>query len=321
MNQNIITFNVEIELRIDEIDIDPAIAEIISPKRQNVNFNIFGHIIPQISATEVTGIFETTKILINRIKAYTFEKGKFSHFPTLLKKDSSNAGELASSFEKIINPLNDCVYLIERERDMHLSHLSIDPVDIISPPNFKNFLHSLYLSSRDYHTFELINNFFNAEPFRFGSISFSSENKNLEIMIQHDDVRYPIKHLGSGVLQILYIIASVIHCKKKIICIEELEQNLSPDRQIKTVEKLQSLIGLNEFSLNQLILSSHSPFLFDAKISNSIYLLRHDGNNTIIDAEKKSDTTKSSLADKGKFKEHLKVTLYAPHFPEHEDWY
>jgi len=316
---NIINFYVEVELSVDEVELEPSIKKIISPSRQNVTFKISGQITPQVSATEVTGVFETTKIVINNTTAYTYENGKFSHFPKLQKKDSSNAGELASAFEKLINPLNDCVYMIERDRDMYISTLSVDPIMIISPSNFKNFLHSLYLSTREYQTFEFINKVFNAEPFSFGTISFSTENKILEIMIQNDNVRYPIKHLGSGVLQTLYIIASVIYCKKKIICIEEPEQNLSPERQTKTIGKLQSLIDMTDFRLDQLILSSHSPFLFDVKISNSIFLLNHNGQHTIIEAVKKPDSDTSSAEDKGKFKTHF--TLYAPHFPGYEDWY
>jgi predicted ATP-dependent endonuclease of OLD family len=98
-------------------------------------------------------------------------------------------------------------------------------------------------------------------------------------MIKEKKIRLPIKHLGSGVLQILYIISAIIYNKSKIVCVEELEQNLSPKLQNLALRKLQSMLG-NE--VDQIIMSSHSSVFAKPKLSDSIYLIEKEDSKTVI---------------------------------------
>src|SRR5882762_2100705 len=100
---------------------------------------------------------------------------------------------------------------------MHNADFTIKNAKKISPQTFKNFLHELYLSTNKYWAFEEINNVFNSPPFNFGEISFASDKEQLEIMVKNGNIRLPIKHIGSSVLQTLYIIASIVNSSSRII--------------------------------------------------------------------------------------------------------
>ena len=92
----------------------------------------------------------------------------------------------------------------------------------------------------------------------------------------------PIKHIGSGILQSLYVISRAIHTRSKIICIEELEQNLSPHNQYLLIAKLQSMIrsGQNHH-VDQIIVSSHSTVYVKPKLG-LIYFLEMSKNATVV---------------------------------------
>ena len=135
------------------------------------------------------------------------------------------------------------------------------------------------MNEKKHTIFEEINSIFNEEPFKYGTLSFSIHNDELEIMIKNDGVRLPIKHLGSGVEQILFIIACLVFTKSRIICIEELEQNLAPRLQNLALIKIQSMINKN---LDQLILSSHSSVFSNSKLSNTIYLIERKSLKTFV---------------------------------------
>jgi len=277
-----IKFLVQFSLESDEVDLPNTIREkVLKAKRDSHNNIEFDGVIKASGSNKDLGEIFLNTVTLDDTVVYHYDKSKIFYFPTLEKEKQGNLGEI---FAKLIEPFNDCVSIIESTRDMHPTNFSVEPINEneITPSNFKQFLYSLYLSEDNHKVFEEINNVFNKEPFRFGSISFAHSNDKLEVMIKEDNVRLPIKHVGSGVLQTLYIVAKVIHNSSKIVCIEELEQNLAPKRQFLTLRKLQSMLGdKSSSSLQQILISSHSSVYNKPKLG-TVYFLGKDNNKTVI---------------------------------------
>jgi AAA15 family ATPase/GTPase len=236
----------------------------------------------------VDGYPDLAEIVVNSISLdskpiYQNNISAVTYFPGIAKPKTSPAS-LEAAFTKLMDPLNDCIYIIGSDRDMHDVAFETSADRTITAKNFKQFLHSLYLSTKEHHIFEEIDNVFASEPFNFGSISFAKDKNGLEIMIKKNNVRLPIKHIGSGVLQTLFILTSIIYQKKKIVCIEELEQNLSPKKQIQALKKIKQIIKESKgklTSLDQIILSSHSSVYAKPKIG-AIYVLEKEEDITVI---------------------------------------
>jgi predicted ATP-dependent endonuclease of OLD family len=291
-----IDFNVGVEIGNSELTILPIISKIIKSKPTN-NISIIGNIVRQ---SQDAVIIVTKKIIFNKSIIFSVN-GAISYFPSF-KGKSRDEGLLSEAFTNLINPLNDCVSIINSNRDMHESKFLQSEKLYIDQNDFKNFLHSLYLSEQKNILFEKINSVFNSEPFKFGEISFSRQGDLLELMIKEDKIRLPIKHLGSGVLQTLYIIASIIYNRHKIICIEELEQNLSPIRQNLTLRKLQTMLNNNDIGdLQQIILSSHSTVFSKDKLGFIYFLEKSDGITIVKEVKPTRNNIKSSKSLKKYF--------------------
>ena len=290
-----INFVVEVSLNKDEINLGKIVKDYIKLSAQNI-FKISGNISKQ---TIDSAVIATESILLNKTLIYQ-SNDKTSYFPKIKKK--IDEGQLSEVFTNLIDPLNECVTIINSDRDMFPASFNVDVTTNITPRSFKNFMHTLYLSEEKHQIFEKINSVFNREPFRFGEISFARIGSDLELMIKGNDIRLPIKHLGSGVLQSLYIIASVIYNNHKVICIEEPEQNLSPKKQNLTLRKLQSMINDTENGdLQQIIMSSHSSVFANPKLGY-IYFLEKMNDKTIV---KETIPTKQKLIKSKSFSQYM----------------
>jgi len=278
IQDSIIKFFVEISIDRQDLIIDNSIEKLLKKWPNEIVISVEG-IIKRYNQSYDLAEIVTNKISINGIYIYEVDEKKTKYFPTLLKSDGSNISELSSAFTNIIDPLNNCVYIIESNRIINPSSFNEKIISFLTPTDFKKSLYSLYLDERRHSIFEQINEVFNQEPFSFGEISFANINDSLELMIKNNGVRLPINHLGSGVEQILFIITCLLYSRNKIICIEELEQNLSPKLQNLALRKLQSMIGKH---FDQLIISSHSSVFAKRKLSNSIYLIKKEELKTIV---------------------------------------
>lgn len=305
-----ITFQVEIEFNISELEIDQSIKSLFKSKTE-VTFKIEGQIeLPNLEDHSLSEILINT-IDLGSITIYSNSNGKIAYFPSV-DKTNKNQSELSQAFTKLIDPLNDCIYIINSDRDMLETEMKVDVVTEITSKTFKSFLYNLYLSTSQYKTFEQIDEVFSKPPFSFGNISFSKEGENLEIMIKENDFRLPIKHLGSGVLQTLFIIASIIYSKRKIICIEELEQNLSPQKQYQILTKIKSMIGNGGSNiLSQIVISSHSSVYSKPKLG-TIYFLEKKNGETIINKKEPQKISKKLI-------KHLSPSLYVETYSP-EEW-
>lgn len=285
-----IEFLVEFAVSADEINLPKGIRKKLfkptsKPTKSLISFH--GGFVPATSSKDRGEIFMNS-VMVNKVEVYRSAKAKenFFFFPTVDPK-KKDQGPMREFFVKLIEPFNDCVAIIESSRDMLPTKFSDgSPLLEISPSNFKKFLHELYLGEEGHRVFEAINRVLSSEPFKFGNLSFSRVQENLELMVQENDLRLPIKHVGSGVLQTLYIISRVIESRSPIVCIEELEQNLSPSRQFQTLRKLQSMIG-NKASgpLQQILISSHSS-VFNKPRLGTIYFLEKKDFKTIVNHKK-----------------------------------
>ncbi len=309
-----ITFRVEMEVNFSELKVSKEISRIFS-KKSNYLFSFDG----KISFIEGFGDYSEIKFEeISADKSIIYSnKDKVEYFQSL-KQAPKDTPVLAAAFNSLVDIFNDCVYIISSDRDMHEASLNDENIPSLSPKTFKKFLYNLYLSPQEFYLFEEINEVFSKDPFSYGTISFSRENGDkLQLMIKEGDFRLPIKHLGSGVLQSLYIITAIICSKSKIVCIEELEQNLSPSKQYQILRKIQSMILDDKRALNQLIISSHSAVYAKPKLG-TIYFLEKDGGQTLV----KKATTPPKKGEKiqlgGDLTKHLAPTT--PEWTE-EDLY
>tara|TARA_R110002096_G_scaffold299968_2_gene494721 strand:+ start:2862 stop:4046 length:1185 start_codon:yes stop_codon:yes gene_type:complete len=257
--------------------------------------------------------FDINNVEVNGVSIYKKTSSQVHYFP-LNDPDKKDQDDYSQYFENFVEPFDDCVFFVPSHRDMLPITFGADLEETISPVKFKQFLYSLSLNEDEYGTFERINKLFSEKPFAYGDISFSKIEDKLEIMIQKDNIRLPIKSLGSGVLQILYIISCIVYSRKSIICLEELEQNLSPKNQELAIKKLKSMLSLNE-APNQLIISSHSPYFYEKDNDNSSYLLGKKGAITVRLAKNGKYPSKDGDFDP------KEVKYFAEHFPETENFY
>lgn len=273
-----INFSVSVELLKSETKIKDVINKLFKKWPEVLKFSIEGKIINSLQENDLAEI-QTNAIKVNDVIIYEARQNTISYFPTLQSKEGKNIGELSIAFSHFIDPLNDCVYIIGSNRETHPTQFNNDLLASFTPADFKKSLYSLYLNETKHLDFEEISSIYNSEPFSFGSLSFSHHNGELEIMIKNDGIRLPIKHLGSGAEQILFVIACIVYSKSRILGIEELEQNLSPKLQSLALLKIQSMIGRN---LDQIILSSHSSVFAKTRSSQAIYLIERKDLKTVV---------------------------------------
>lgn len=159
--------------------------------------------------------------------------------------------------------LTDSFRLIGTNRSMDRETLTIKepPSDFLSPSSFKRSLFGLATNRQNYDLFKQINRQFNSPPFSFGEISFAVDPKTeeVELMIEKAGNRLPVNRIGSGLQQILFLIANIVHNSHKMIGFEEIELNLSPEAQKRIFETLKAMVYGTRL-INQALVTSHSPY-------------------------------------------------------------
>lgn len=206
--------------------------------------------------------------------------GKKSFFPKVAKL---TAEQRLAHFEKLMDLLAGSFALLPSDRYLTSEHALDESKEafLLSPKTFKNWLFSLSLSRTGHEAFEEIKAMFAAKPFCIGEIGFSKERDEIEIMVKEPNVRLPIGRLGSGHQQILYIIASLVLNKRKMLGIEELEINLSPTAQKLVFEKLKNHIYNHSDLISQVIITSHSDY-FRGRQDVRCYGVEHNGTYTVV---------------------------------------
>jgi AAA15 family ATPase/GTPase len=203
--------------------------------------------------------------------------GKRSFFP---KNPTLSAEKKLSYFDELMNLLADSFRVLPSHRYLTNEKVGQEPGSYPAPENFKRWMFGQSLSRTGYKMYEEIKDMFAKDPFSMGEIGFSQEGDEIDIMVKNASVRLPIGRLGSGHQQMLYIIASLVLNRGRMLGIEELEINLSPTAQKIVFEKLKSHIHDSDL-MTQVIITSHSDY-FEKRGDVRCYGIEHNGQHTVI---------------------------------------
>jgi predicted ATP-dependent endonuclease of OLD family len=197
-----------------------------------------------------------------------FQLDEPSFIPSLEGSKAVSLADRAKVVADILNAITDSFQLIGTHRTMRAEKLNINepPSDFLTPGTFKRSLFRLATNRDTYDSFKQIKELFNAEPFFFGDISFAVDPKTgeVEIMIEKATTRLPLNRMGSGLQQILFLIANIVHNSRRMIGVEEIELNLSPTGQKRIFETLKSIVYQSHL-INQVLVTSHSPYFRNRK--------------------------------------------------------
>lgn len=135
----------------------------------------------------------------------------------------------------------------------------------ITHQNLKRALFYAYLS-RDLEQKQrltAIKRILSNSPFNLGEIDIALDpvTEQIDIGFVQANGRLPIENLGSGSQQLLLMLGQVFLNDYPIITLEEPEMNLSPQYQGLLLSTLRQLMQDPAVKLNQLFISTHSPYL------------------------------------------------------------
>lgn len=166
-------------------------------------------------------------------------------------------------FENLISILNNTVSFIDTDR--FFSDEKEDRKSIkLTAKNYKNWLHNLSLDVIHHDTYLKYIDFVKRHHAIFGLFrnftpSFATgDDGQVELIISNGSERLPIDSYGTGVQQLLFLLALLFSTNSKIVLIEELELNLSPKSQKKVFQLVRNLIG--EGVIDQVLFTTHSPY-------------------------------------------------------------
>ena len=177
---------------------------------------------------------------------------------------SAGAEERQKAAEQLFNYLMNCFGTIRAGRSLTEEPVIERQLQNVSAKNFKSWLLGLSQSrGAEYETFQEIARLFNEKPFEYGVVRPFVEGNSIGLVIKDNSNReLVIERYGTGVQQVLILLADIVCSKAKILGIEEIELNLSPSLQNRLLTMLKDLVGKNANGLmSQLILTSHSKHL------------------------------------------------------------
>ncbi len=253
-----IRFNIRLEASAAEItsihDLDRAVVHLPAGQGHSHRITLIG----AISQSGNDGVMRLEEARLNNTILYKSEPGgATSYFPSLGKL---SAEEKERAAEALLGHMTDLVTVVESDR--YLTAESLEGNSELSSRTFKRWLHRLSLSRDDFPVYQKILEAFDGSPFNFGKLGFAEDKSELEIMIlDKNSQRLPIGRLGTGVQQILMLLARILQGRAQIVGVEELELNLSYRNQDLVLNKLTDLVRDTEFPLSQLLLTTHSDHL------------------------------------------------------------
>lgn len=270
-NANIL-FEVRLELNNTEY---PHSAELLNAgylyrERTNTPIEIKGEI-ASINQNDSQVILKEVKLCKKTIFSDNNGAPKFFEEPA-----GSTFTDNEGLFNEVMDVFNNCVSLIESERYFQKEKLQQDSPDIFATSNFKNWLYGLSLDAERYEKFtslisfidkfnltsrveDVLNSNLKNYPFTNTKMTFSRFQEEIEVMLENSVGRFPLKNYGTGVQQIFYILSRLFDTDSKIILIEELELNLSPQYQELIINNLQQF--LTDGKISQVFFTSHSDYL------------------------------------------------------------
>lgn len=92
-------------------------------------------------------------------------------------------------------------------------------------------------------------------------VAYAPESNEIDISFVQSNGRLLIENLGSGVQQLVLILSQIFLNDYPLIAVEEPEMNLSPQYQAQMMSTLETLMQDPAVKLEQLFISTHSPYL------------------------------------------------------------
>jgi AAA15 family ATPase/GTPase len=197
----------------------------------------------------------------------------FQSVPVTDKSGIKSAGY--TILYSILNLLNNSVLFLDNDRYFHAE--SENPsVEELTPQNFANWFHNLLLNPQRYQEYMQIirdislfkangdkdfqDNELNSPIHMRLAFEFARNEKILGVILTNQiPKRLPLENFGTGIQQVLYILAKVAEMKPKILLIEEIELNLSPKYQYELIQHFKRLIKSDQIC--QLFFTTHNPLL------------------------------------------------------------
>ena len=155
---------------------------------------------------------------------------------------------------------------IQANRRAHIEHSEKNgaTLDLVTDQNIKRALFYAYLSRdlQQKRRLEAIKRLLAKPPFTLGEldVALDPESDQIDIGFVREDGRMPLENMGSGVQQLLLVLGQIFLNDHPIIAIEEPEMNLSPQYQQYLLVALRELMQDPDVRLNQLFISTHSPY-------------------------------------------------------------
>ncbi|MCQ6253845.1 AAA family ATPase [Methanocaldococcus sp.] len=146
---------------------------------------------------------------------------------------------------------------------------------------------------------------FKTEKIDFDVVISHDGNRDghLEVVITFEDkqLQLPIDRVGSGIFEVLNILAVVIGAEYKVILLDEPALHLHPVYQKRLLEEFKKL---NENGNNQIIIITHSPYFVDSKLlelENTFRFYKENGKTKAINVGKltKNKTPKDFIKNDG----------------------
>lgn len=219
----------------------------------------------------------TKKATINKCVMYDSSKPELQRFfPGLKQKVNREAKQRA--VEELFPYIMNSFEVISTGR--FLKGEAIVETRLTSQ-EFKDWLRTLIESRGEtYRAFQRIQRWFQEQPFGYGTIRPIVEAGSTALLIKDNSGRELIlERLGTGTQQILILLSQIASSKAKIIGIEELELNLSPNMQFQTFGMLRQMLdNAGDVGISQLFLTSHSPYLCK-QADAELYAISYDESN------------------------------------------
>jgi len=219
------------------------------------------------------------KVTINNKSVY--EEGEEGNQIYLQAVDKISEHDKYVIFENVLRELNDYFVIVPSRRYIKSEKDLKGEICSLDPNSFKNWLFNLEMDRGSYAIFENIKRVFADTPFNFGEIGFAREHDSMDILIKRGELRLPIERLGTGVQQILFLIANIIQSQARVVGIEELEINLSEKSQNKMLHILSEFIQNKGTRVRQIIITSHS-YDYGEKGQVLRWWVENDGTETKI---------------------------------------
>jgi len=251
-----IEFTIVVRFSRQEIDVitgTPEVSAQLSGENDNANLTINGRI-------EAIGADRAKMVLVEaRLNNKSFYSTDDAG-PKYLSDFGLAPAQALDAFNKVMGSLDNGFVRVPANRFITTEkELPSSESAQLDAATFKNWLFQTSLNRDTEGNFRRISDEFAAEPFSHGRLSLARVGENLEVFVERKDgFKLPLGRKGTGVQQLLMILAYVAVSKAPIVGIEELEINLSPQSQTAIFNDLLRIIQAGG-PIKQIFLTTHSP--------------------------------------------------------------